>query len=189
VLLGLLQSRKSAKISSFARPRVNFARIEPVLAGLQLSDHGSPFLKLDRTRFCSITSMRLFCGDRGLVSLVPKLGHRDLGEPLVGLFFLVERLLKQIDRIGMTENLGQRSRRSVSGDFVMLHSLRGTRIFTFGPRSTLLIDTKLRRQRKSALVPWNIESQIVRRAKIRFLLPTGCLAASIAKTEWLYQHH
>ena len=46
------------------------------------------------------------------------------GEPLVGFTFFVERRLKQVRDFCFTESLGERARRSICGDFVVLHALR-----------------------------------------------------------------
>src|ERR1041385_3193969 len=49
----------------------------------------------------------------------------DLGQLVVGFFFLVERRLHQVGNILLSEMLGDGSHGAVRGDLVMLGALRG----------------------------------------------------------------
>src|SRR5262249_4852345 len=50
---------------------------------------------------------------------------RDLRQPLVGVALLVERLVEEVLRLRQVELVGQRARRAVCSDLVVLDTLRG----------------------------------------------------------------
>src|SRR5438128_2405506 len=80
---------------------------------------------------CRVTGGSVFAParQRSAPSLLvdPGLEHaasRDLRQQLVGVALLVESLVEQVLRIAEIELVGERTRRAVGGDLVMLDALR-----------------------------------------------------------------